>query len=276
MKSILYILLLCSLLVSACEDVIELDTPEGNKRLVVDGLLTDQQELQTVLLTYTAPYFSGQQTPAATDALVIIKENGTNADTLQETSPGIYQKLFQGRQGKEYSLYIKTAEGDEYLSSPQQFQAVPAIDSIYAEYTENSFSDESGYMVMLRTSDPKEEVNYYRWRLFINDKLQQGTVNLYIANDQLINGSNGLGLGFYRHRLQVGDNARVEQLSVSREAYDFMSLLNDQASGGAQFSTPPAPVRGNVVSLAENENHALGFFMASAVSSEKITITPAE
>jgi hypothetical protein len=204
MKSILYILLLCSLLVSACEDVIELDAPEGNKRLVVDGLLTDQQALQTVSLTYTAPYFSGRQTPAATDALVIIKENGTNRDTLQETSPGIYQKLFQGRQGKEHSLYIKTAEGDKYLSNPQRLQAVPAIDSIYAEYTENSFSDESGYMVMLRTNDPKEEVNYYRWRLFINEELQQGTINLYIANDQLINGSNGFGLGFYRHRLQAG------------------------------------------------------------------------
>lgn len=276
MKSILYILLLCSLLVSACEDVIELDTPEGNKRLVVGGLLTDQQALQTVSLTYTAPYFSEQQTPAATNALVIIKENGTYADTLQETSPGVYQKLFRGRQSKEYSLYIKTAEGDEYLSHPQQLQAVPAIDSIYAEYSESHFSGEAGYMIMLRTSDPKEVANYYRWRLFVNGELQQGTDNLYIASDQLINGSNGLGFGFYRHRLQLGDSAKVEQLSVSREAYDFMSLLSDQASGGSQFSTPPAPVRSNVKSLTEEENYALGFFMVSAVSSEKITISPAE
>ncbi len=276
MKNILYSLLFCSLLFTACEDIIELNTPEGKRRLVVDGLLTDQPELQTVSLKYTAPYFSGEQTPAASGALVIVKENGSYADTLQETQAGIYQKAFRGQAGNEYRLYIKTVNGEEYLSHPQRLQPVPAIDSLYAEFNESRYSDESGYLLFLRTSDPEEVTNFYRWRLFINGALQQGTDNLYIASDKLVNGNSGLGLAFFRHRLQQGDSARVEQLSVSGAAYDFMSLLKDQASGGSQFSTPPAPVRGNVVALSEEENFALGFFMVSAVSGKKITITPAE
>lgn len=276
MKTIRYILLLGSLLFSACEDVIELDTPEGNTRLVVDGLLTDRHELQTVRLHYTTPYFSEQPLPAATEALLIIKENGIPADTLAETSPGVYQKAFQGKAGEQYSLYIKTAEGDEYQSTPQLLQPVPTIDSIYAELSSSPFSDESGYVVMIRTNDPKEVTNFYQWRLFINGELQQGMENLAIAHDRLVNGNKGVGIGFYRNRLQPGDSARVEQLSVSEEAYDFMSLLRAQASGGGQFSTPPAPVQGNVESLAREEDYALGFFMVSAVSSKSIRIHPEE
>ena len=276
MKNKLYSLLLSSLLFTACEDVIELDTPEGNTRLVVDGLLTDQNELQTVKLNYTAPYFSGQETPPAENALLIIQENGINTDTLAETSPGLYQKAFQGQQGKSYSLYIKTADGKEYLSRPQLLQPVPPIDSIYAEYTDGRFSGEAGYVVMIRTDDPKEVANYYRWRLIINGAYQQGIENLNFGTDRLVNGNKGLGIGFYRNRLQPGDSVAVEQLSISKEAYDFMSLLRDQASGGSQFSTPPAPVPGNVKSLQEEEQYALGFFMVSAVSARSVTVSPVE
>ena len=276
MKTILYTLLLGCLLFTGCEDVIELETPEGNTRLIVDGLLTDRNELQTVRLNYTTPYFSEQPLPAATEALLIIKKSGINTDTLAETSPGVYQKAFQGKAGEQYSLYIKTAEGKEYLSSPQLLQPVPAIDSIYAEYSSGPFSDEPGYIVMIRTNDPKEVTNFYRWRLSINGELQQGIENIMFGTDRLINGNKGLGLGFYQHRLQPGDSARVEQLSVSKEAYDFMSLLRAQASGGGQFSTPPAPVQGNVRNLATEENYALGFFMVSALSSKSIRVNPTE
>ena len=91
------------------------------------------------------------------------------------------------------------------------------------------------------------------------------------AKDQLVDGSSGLVVPFYQNKLKEGDVARVEQMSVSKEAYAFLNLLNQQTSNaGSQFSTPPAPIRGNVYNLQKTSDYALGFFMVSSAMVREI------
>lgn len=271
-KSFIYIALLLS--VAACEDVIELDVPEGRTRLVVDGLLTDREELQTVKLKYTAPYFSNQSTPLVKGATVYVTDNTGEKIILEETAPGIYQKRFAGVIGRTYQLTVEVANGPVYRSLEEPLKAVPTIDSIYYEFEEASlYNEEEGYFVSITASDPPGKNDFYRWQYYVNGEKQSEPEDLFFDSDRLIDGNEGLTISFYRDALVVGDTALVEQMTISENAYEFLNLLYQQTvSGGSQFAPPPAPIKGNMVNVEDNQDYALGYFMVSAVKSEKIII----
>lgn len=268
-------LLFTILAASSCQDVIELEVPEGRTRLVVDGLLSDAQEIQTVSLKYSTPYFANKPLPPASGAEVRISNDKGESFSLTEEEDGIYRGAVEARVGRSYQLYIKTAEGEEYQSSLQRMEAVGELIDIAHEYQEkNQFSEEEGYWVSIECSDIPDEKNYFRWRFYINDELLDKASDLYFASDRFVEGSSSLFITFYDHLLQEDDMARVEQMSISKEAYEFMSLLNEQVNNSSsQFSTPPAPIRGNLANLNGTNDDALGFFMVSSVVSMEINIS---
>lgn len=271
LKYLIYTVLLFA--ATACEDVIDLEVPEGKTRLVVDGMLTDREELQTVKLKYTAPYFSNQATPVVEGATVYITDDTGQKITLEENAPGTYQKQFSGVIGRTYQLVIETAEGDTYHSLKEAMVAVPPIDSIYYEFEEASlFNEEEGYYVSVIATDPQGIANFYRWRYYINGQRQSQPEDLFFSNDRLLDGYEDVDVNFYRHPLLPGDVAFVEQMSISENAYNFLNLLYQQTvSGGSQFDTPPAPIKGNIVST-ESGAYALGYFMVTAIETAEVTI----
>ena len=275
MKNIQYhiCLILFTVFTVACEDVIEVDVPEGKTRLVVEGMLTDREELQTVKLKYTAPYFSNQPTPVVQGAEVYIADDQGHRITLTETTPGVYQHEFAGIHGRTYQLHIETAEGEQYHSLEETMMPVPPIDTIYATFEEASINnEEEGYYVAINATDPADTVNFYRWRYYVNGQYQNEPADLFFGNDRLIDGLDGLMVNFYRDPLLVGDVAVVEQMSISENAYDFLNLLYQQTvSGGSQFSPPPAPIKGNIIGAKDGE-YAIGFFMVTAITTAEITI----
>ena len=277
MKNIIYFLFALFAITTGCEDVIELEVPEGRTRLVVDGLVTDASATQTVKLKYTAPYFSNTSTPAVTGAEVFITDNEDNKFLLEESEAGFYQADFQAQVGKSYSLYIKTAEGKEYQSPMQRMEEVASLDSIHYKFVEKSvFNEEEGYVVTIECSDIKGQENYFRWRYFINGEYQSKPEDLFFAADKFVDGSDGLTVTFWNHLLQEGDHARVEQMSISKEAFNFLNLFRQQISGNGQFETPPAPIKGNVINLADPEDLTMGFFMVSSVVSKEVEISGEE
>ena len=59
-------------------------------------------------------------------------------------------------------------------------------------------------------------------------------------------------------------------------AFNFLNLFRQQISGNGQFDTPPAPIKGNVVNLADPEDFTMGFFMVSSVVSKEVEISGEE
>lgn len=268
-----YICLIILATITACEDVIEVDVPEGKTRLVVEGMLTDREELQTVKLKYTAPYFSNQPTPAAQGATVHITDDQGQKITLLETAPGVYQHEFAGVIGRSYQLHVETAEGEQYHSLHETMMPAPPIDTIYATFEEASlYNEDEGYYVTITSTDQADTVNFYRWRYYVNGERQSEPEDLFFGNDRLIDGLDGIMVNFYRDPLLVGDVALVEQMSISENAYNFLNLLYQQTvSGGAQFDPPPAPIKGNILS-SDDKEYALGFFMVTAITTAEIVI----
>lgn len=278
MKNILYILSIFSLLNLSCEDVIELDVPEGRIRLIVDGLVSDGYDVQTVKLNYTSPYFENEATPPATGAIVMVQDDLGQKFTLNENtedSAGVYTYRFTPQVGRSYSLYVKTADGEEYETAMQEMQPVGSLDTLFYEFQEKSrFVEEEGFVAIINCSDIDGVKNYYRWRYFVNGEYKNEVDNLFFANDELVDGSSGLSIRFRNNLLQVGDIAKVEQMSISKEAYQFLYLLSQQTqTSNPLFSTPPAPIKGNVRNLKNGTNDALGFFMVSSIVSREVEIS---
>jgi len=129
----------------SCENVIQIKLDEGSKLLVIDAFINDMRVDQKVRLTYTDSYFSGQNPPPVTNALVILKDltasknytftnlnNGdytysiTTADTIAVTD-------------HDYELNV-IYDGKTYTSFCKQKRST-VIDSISYKFKEkNAFS----------------------------------------------------------------------------------------------------------------------------------------
>ncbi|MFN7118289.1 MAG: DUF4249 domain-containing protein [Saprospiraceae bacterium] len=273
MKNIIFFLLFITIILSSCEDVVNLDLPDGDLQLVVDGTITNQPGEKRVRLTNTANYFDNKETPKVSNALVLLYNERGVVDTLIEKEAGIYITEYIGQVGTSYHLYIRTPDGNEYESQPELLQAVPDIDSIYYEFkAETPFQDE-GYYVKIDTYEPAGLGNHYRWKQYVNGKYKNEPFDLLYATDQFVDGNPILGFEVSTDALQVGDQFRVQQMSISEAAFDFLTLLSQQtANVGSIFDSPPAALPGNIRNITNPKVKALGFFSASAISEATIVI----
>jgi uncharacterized protein DUF4249 len=68
---------------------------------------------------------------------------------------------------------------------------------------------------------------------------------------------------------------RIEQHRLSREAFQFFKLLEEQMSiDGDIFDPPPATIRGNMINLTNPNENVIGYFRASDVSIDSIFLYP--
>lgn len=65
----------------------------------------------------------------------------------------------------------------------------------------------------------------------------------------------------------------IYQLSVSRQVYEYLQLLNQQiTSQGTIFDVTPSPVNGNIHSIEDSDDTALGMFYAAGVTSAQLNL----
>lgn len=262
------------LLISGCEQVVNVDLPIGYKKLVVEGWITDQQGHYFVKLTQTRDYsFSYNDTLIyEKKATVFINDDLGNEWHLSEIADGFYMTDgdVKGEIGRSYSLNIKTTDGREYKSKPEIIRKVPSIDSIYTMIDETELSENGTPVtnIVIDFQDPQQEENNYLWLNYYNGR--QGNGFSYFS-DKYFNGQqiNGFSVdGIYG---PVNYKFKVQQLSISKEAYQFWSLLDIQTDDiGTQYDPPPTPIIGNIYNVNDPEDYALGYFGAYGVSEAEL------
>lgn len=278
-KSVLLIASLSTIM--ACEDVIDLDLSEGDEKFVVEGEMTNLPGPYQVRITRTSNPTTNEVSPLVEDALVMIKDDASNIDTLNYVGDGIYEtQNLQGVIGRMYTLEFKTSGGSVYESQPQLLKEVYEIDSLYArENTEiqgGDFLDEGFYAVVDYTEPAGRD--FYRWKIYKNDSLFDDAFDIQVEDDDgLIPNAPVRERPLVGFVFDVGDTARVEIYSISREVYDFWTIFLDQASAsGGPFDTPPAPIIGNVFNVDNPDEQVLGVFAVSAVNFKEVVIEEEE
>lgn len=108
---------LCFMPICACTEEVILDMPEGDKRPVVEGYLTNEVKRHEVILSYSAPCYSSEW-EMITGATVYVAGGG---DTIyyyeQPNKPGHYlTDSVAGRKGRRYHLEVQVGENTMYNS----------------------------------------------------------------------------------------------------------------------------------------------------------------
>ena len=98
------------------------------------------------------------------------------------------------------------------------------------------------------------------------EDISTGTDLFFGDDENLVDGAMiPFELTIFGDSLNEGDTLRFEQLTISNGFIDFLDAFNNQLNGGTPFSTPPAPVEGNIVNINDENELVLGFFETSSL-----------
>lgn len=248
----------------SCEDVIDVDVPNSEPRLVIDASINwfkgTTGNNQTIKLTLTAPYFDEEIPPANNAQVFISDENSNIYNFIEDGESGIYlNTTFFPVINEQYQLTIiynnETYIGTETLLAVPEFEFVE-------QNLEGGLTGEDTEIKAYFT-DPANEENYYFFEFIPSIPIIK---TLDTFKDEFVNGN--LIFGFYvEEDLNPGDSVIIRNYGVSERFYEFMYVLLQQTGeGGGPFETQPATVRGNCINVTNPNNYPLGYFRLSEVS----------
>lgn len=279
---------------TACEDVIEVELPPVETKLVVDGLLRVDKSQEFVdvqiKLRETSNYFQENRSTEAESALIYYGRptrdglfESLSFSYLVEKDPGsgIYVpnlaqdsiRTASAEPGIVFILQI-THKGKRYYAQTEYAPTVPLDD---LEQGDATLFDEEETEIIVTFTDVPEEENYYVFDF--------GNGNFQPVEDQFFQGQQFQFSYFYDEKLQPAQEVSVSILGATEDFYNYMDLVVEQTDNdNGVFQTPVATVRGNVFDITGLDNinifdnverpndYALGYFAIVQENTRTIVI----
>ena len=298
-----YILITLSIvLFISCEDVIDVELPENDTRLIVNGVIRvdeSQEFLPIEIVVSESSSFFDENTTATIESAIIyygtpspdapeILEGG-GVSNLAELEPGsgkwVRDPNFDADQrirvssideGDVFQLIIQTSE-EQYFATTTYVKSVP-IDSL-EQGDETLFSGDETEVIVSFT-DRADSDDFYVLDLDFGEFL--------VTEDEFYQGQTFIFSYFYDNDLAINTSSvvNISLLGADEQFYNYMNQIIVQ-SGGDQgpFQTPAATVRGNIINITgidndeivdnveRSDNFALGYFAIVEEYTDSITIT---
>lgn len=254
------------LVLTACEDVVDVNLAEQEPRLVIEAFINWQKNsngnLQVIRLTTSTGYYN-TDIPKVSGATVYIKnEDGDTFEfnELEGDNKGIYVcENFIPLLNEVFTLTIKH-KGDVYVGT-EKFYTVPELEEVIQ--TQEGFL-ENQMTVKAFFNDPPDETNYYMHRFIREDHGQE----YGIFDDEFVNGNYTYTVRIFDD-LTEGEVMNIDLMGISPRYYDYMNKVFTTVSEGnlGPFQVAPAVIRGNIVNQTNPEKYPYGYFTMSEVSS---------
>ena len=265
MKKYIYLLVVLILNV-ACEDVIDVEVPTEEPRLVVDALIRvdiDKQFIPVEVKLSLSSDFFNNNTPTSAESVVIQYEEyegnrviDTRFSNLAELVPGsgIYtpdpnfdtdQRIPTNILDRNwvFNLLINH-EGRRYLANTKYVPAVPIDSVIQGDGT--LFNDDETEVIITFTDDPDRD-SFYLFDLSLSEFL--------VTEDKFYKGQQFSFSYFYDQIFEPDTEIEIRLMGVDQTFFNYMDLLIEQTTNDAGiFSTPVATVRGNVFDITDIDN----------------------
>lgn len=298
----LQIVLLLIFFLSSCITKFVPLLSEEKELLVVQGLVTDQHQPDTIKLSMSKPVGQvGEPTPV-TGSIVEISDNIGNRHSLKEIKKGTYitdVTDFRGIPGRIYTLHITTNMGNSklnYESIPMEMKAVPQIDSIYYDKINikkpsPNYKGVDACQIYLNTYDPENNCKYYRWdysetwkiRLlyevpnylcWISEKSHSINIKSTAAFEEArISRFPVKYISNATDRLKIEYSILVNQYSLNENEYNYWAKVQNVVQDvGSLYDIIPASVPGNIMCIEDPAEKVLGYFSVSAKVSKRIYI----
>ncbi|RIV32904.1 DUF4249 domain-containing protein [Flagellimonas lutimaris] len=295
-KLLIYILTFT--VITSCEDVVDVNLPEVETRLVVDGLLRvdKSEEFVGVRITMreTSVFFDENQPTQVENAVInygVLNDSGLfeslSFSHLVEEAPGtgvyVPDPNFSSDQRIRTSavepgvVFVLQATHKEkrYFAQTEYAPTVP-LDNL--EQGDGTLFDEEETEIIVTFTDDGEQDNFYVFD-FMNSEFQT-------VEDEFFQGQQFEFSYFYDDKLEIGQDVTVSILGADEDFYNYMDLVLEQTqNNGGVFQTPVATVRGNVFDVTDLDNitvldnvespndYALGYFAVVQEFSRTLTIT---
>jgi hypothetical protein len=270
---------------------------EDKELLVVQGVITDQPEQDTIKLSKSQPLGLVSDAIPITGCNVTLSDNQGMNISLNEMKPGSYvaPQDFHGEIGRLYTLHIKY-KGLDYESTPMEMMPVPSIDSLFwkkitLEPSVGFFKGVDACQIYLNSYDPQNLCKYYRW-----DFMETWILRLLFpvvnqtcwiserSHDVNIKNTSTLTESRIDHypikyitnvtdRLKTEYSILVNQYSMSEEEYVYWEKIqNVNVNVGGLYDIIPASIPSNMKCIEDPSEQVLGYFSVSAKSSKRIFI----
>lgn len=283
MKKVAYFIILVIGL-SSCESLVQIDTPDGLNNISIEANLTTRTEKWQVKISNSQAYYVQDSVSAVENALVTISDSEGNEDTLYynpEKEAYLTLNSMSCVPGVTYFLKVEF-DGKLYEASDYcRFQN--EIDTFTAYYLpENNGFIEKGWYAFQQSQESILEGDYYEWRIFKNDTLQDqfgfildedanrevSFFNMSIdAEDPLAGIADGILPRPFPFKFEPGDTVIMEQYCINKGYYEFLFEVQNQLNrSGTPFDPPPANPNSNI------SNGAYGYFNVSNVVAESTVI----
>ncbi|MBN8701820.1 MAG: DUF4249 domain-containing protein [Bacteroidetes bacterium] len=283
-------LLFASVILTGCEKVVDVDLEEGEKLLVVDAWLTNQDKPQVVRLTESAPYFSNVPAPVISSAQVKVKDL-TNLKEYVFSYAGDGNYVFTpsvldtfGIVNHSYQLVVDY-DGDSYVAN-SFLNRTTLVDTIEYEFREESIGVKEGYFAFFVGQDSIGKQDFYWVRTYRNNSFlnKPGQINVCVDGSfgsEGNNGSDGIyfippiaqGINDSDDPYQLGDSLRVEIHSLTAGSYFYITQMQGQLTNGGLFAITPENLTTNIVKKTSATSlKAVGWFNMAAVHSKGVRI----
>jgi len=248
------IIIACFLLLTGCEDVIEVSAPAEPPRLIVDALIridaSQSFQFARVRVGLTDSFF-GQIAPAGLEQITItnvdMSDSFENPNTLVllQASPGVYERSAKTDFFTSGQLVLQIAYKDQlYLARTRYVPTVP-IDRI--SQGDGTFIQGDETEVIVSFTDNGGRDDYYLFDFDFGQYL--------VTEDKFYQGQPFTFSYFYDNRLEPGKQVSIGIMGVDERLYTYMDQLIQQ-SGDLQgpFQTPSATVHGNIINATDIDN----------------------
>jgi len=262
LKSVIYIFSI--LVLTSCEEVIEIDLNSSNPVLVAEGQMVKDSTVW-IKLSYTRDYFTNEETVFEETATVVITNSNNTSEILSHTGNGMYKGTSMiGEVGEKYNVDITTDKGMSSavsnLFEPSEIYDVKIIESNF----QKPGGSETSYSLEVKFKDISIDENFYLMKVYVDEKLESYVLaddKIFIANDTITFPL--IQLSFY-----LNDEVIIKLHTVDEDTYRYYSQLADLTSDGkgpGGSSTPFNPG-------SNFGKDVMGYFAAWSFVSDTIVI----
>lgn len=282
-----------------CIDPITFESNVNRNFLVVDAQITDEPGPHLIRLGRSAAFASaldeGNELPVTGATISVIDEDGISTPFIERTN-GFYLSSpnFKGEIGKTYTLHIRTPDGHQYESTPQQIPNKIAIDSVYWEVvpitipaTGFATKPVDSHAIQFYVDAVAPSNNYFfKWEwegTYQYAAPRRPFVCFFdeVASEEAHAVSHELGLKKEVSRLPVSLKVlnykfqrnyayNLKLFAFEREAYVFWRQVDRQLNSmGSIFDSAPTRLTSNITNPENDDEVILGFFSAMSVSEKR-------
>lgn len=245
----------------ACQDVIEIDTPAEEPRLIFDAILRVNLEnpQENRIHVSTSGSFFDEVQPSLLERIQILSQlyGGVGFYAPDPNIPGDYVPgadnvpfdppyLIIGEPDPEDTTILTFVYNDELYLAFASYIKAPEFISV-TQGSETLFDDDETEVIMT-FEDPEDEQNFYVFRF--------GDGEYATVDDTFFNGQEYTFSYFTDQDLEPGDELLVTMWGVDEQFYNYMSELINQSEEDENpfFQTPVSTVRGNILKVEDIDN----------------------